>query len=820
LQTQTLERRLLLLAAGFVIAYSLALTLSPAARLHAWNVPLRWDHWLGVAVWLGMFTLAHVQSDRWLPGRDPLLLPVIAALSGWGLLSVWRLLPEFGARQGAWLALSAGVLIAGLRLPGDLNLLRRYKYIWLTSALLLTAATLLFGVNPLGYGPPMWLGCCGIYLQPSEPLKLLLIAYLAASMADLQPFFLLASGMSPSIKRGAGRSQWRATPISLLAPTLLMVSLAMGILIIQRDLGTTAIFLFLYAVVVYLASGSLAVLAAAGISAALAGALGYTLFDVVRVRVDAWINPWLDPAGRSYQIIQSMIAVANGGWLGRGPGLGSPGLVPLSHSDLVFSSIAEETGLVGVIALLLLLGLLAVRGLRAALLAYSSYHRYLAAGLTALLAGQSLLIISGSLRLLPLTGVTLPFVSYGGSSLLTCFICALLLLHISNAGEDSPARLAGFPARLYRPGAFLGMGAVLLAGLAACGLAAGWWVFVRGDALLSRTDNQRRYIADRFVLRGAILDRDNQPIVRSTGSPGEYIRRVAYTDLSNLVGYTNAAFGQAGLEAGLDEYLRGLLSAPPIEVWWNRVLYSQPPPGQDVRLTLDLDLQHRGDTALADRRAALVAINARSGEILAIASSPTYDANRLEEHHEALLNDPGAPLFNRAVQGRYPLGDLARLFPAETSGLWVDASSALHLPAVQVAVANGQAYSPVQVAVAASALSSGGVRPAPQLVAAVRHPSTGWMPLQPALVAQSVLTAEQVSQSVSGYSVRTNTLSHTWLAAAVVPAPGGQSATWAVAGTQPDWNGNPYVVVVYLEDQADKSIASQIAVDFLGLLLK
>lgn len=814
-----IERRLLGLAAVFVSVYALALSLSPAARLHTWNAPFRLDHWMGVAVWAAAFAFAHFQANRWLPGRDPLLLPVVAALSGWGVLAVWRLLPEFGARQTAWLALSVGALIAGLRLPGDLNVLRRYKYVWLTGALLLTAATLLFGVNPLGYGPPMWLGCCGIYLQPSEPLKLLLVVYLAASMTDLQPFLVLSTGLREKKgPRSAGKADWRETLLSLLAPTLLMVSLAMGILIIQRDLGTAAIFLFLYAVVVYLASGNLAVPAAAGLATGLAGFVGYQLFDVVRVRVDAWINPWLDPAGRSYQIVQSLIAVANGGWLGRGPGLGSPALVPLSHSDLIFSAIAEETGLVGVVALLLLIGLLAVRGLRTALLAYSSYHRYLAAGLIALLSGQALLIIAGSLRLLPLTGVTLPFVSYGGSSLLTCFICVLLLLQVSNAGEDHPDRLVGFPARPRRPDVFLGMGALVLAMLAVCALGAGWWVFVRGDALLTRTDNQRRYIADRYVRRGAIWDRDNRPIVESTGSPGEYTRQIHYPDLSNLVGYNNPTFGQAGLEAGLDEYLRGLLSLAQIEVWWNRVLYGQPPPGQDVRLTLELDLQKHADATLGDQQGALVALSAQSGEILAIASHPTFDANRLEEQHDALLSDPSAPLFNRAVQGRYPIGDLALLFPPEIDGLWVDAVAALRLP-FEHASPIGEVFSPLQVAVAASVLSNNGVRPVPQLVAAVHSETSGWIPLQPKEKSQYVLNHEQVRQALAGNLVETSSDLPVWLARTAGTASEAQTFTWTIVGTLPEWGGAPYVVVIFLDGVADPQTASQIAVEFIKELL-
>ena len=218
----------------------------------------------------------------------------------------------------------------------------------------MTGLTLFLGVNPMGYGPKMWLGCCGLYFQPSEPLKLLLIGYLAAYLADRYSYLAFSSDFGLSEVLG------------LLAPTIIMTGIALALLVIQRDLGTASIFLFLYAAVVYVASGRKRILFVSGFLVLCAGLAGYALFDVVRLRVDAWINPWLDPSGRSFQIVQSLIAIANGGLVGRGPGLGNPGLVPLSHSDLIFAAIAEEYGLAGVMGLLLLIGLLASRGLRGA----------------------------------------------------------------------------------------------------------------------------------------------------------------------------------------------------------------------------------------------------------------------------------------------------------------------------------------------------------------------------------------------------------------------------------------------------------------------
>lgn len=817
-----IERRLLLLASLFLFFTALAITLAPAARTRSWSADLRWEHWLGLLVWAAGFALAQRRLQRCLPNRDPFLLPVVATLSGWGLMVVWRLLPGFGARQTVWLALSLALLIVGAQFPQSLSLLRRYKYVWLTSALLLLAATLLLGVNPLGYGPRMWLGCCGVYLQPSELLKLLLVAYLAAYMADRQPLLLLAES-----RTGGGRQRLTRL-LPLLAPTLIMIGLALALLLIQRDLGAAMIFVLLYAAVVYLASGERSVLILAVLGLVLSVWIGYRLFDVVQTRVDSWLSPWLDPSGRSYQIIQALIAIANGGMIGRGPGLGSPGLAPLAHSDLIFTAIAEEFGLTGVVALLMLFGLLAARGLRVALQAQDHYRRYLAAGLVAMLTGQALLIMAGNLRLLPLTGVTLPFVSYGGSSLVTSFVCLLLLLLISERGEAAPGKV-------YRPAPYLGLGGFLFVGLAACALAAGWWMLPRAAALVNRTDNQRRAIADRYVKRGALLDRDQQPISISSGEPGAIARQIVYPDLSNIVGYTNATYGQAGLEASLDEYLRGERGNPGMLIWQERLLYGQPPPGLDVRLTLDLDLQRLADEHLNGYTGALVALNAENGEILAMSSHPTFDANRLDEQWESLVKDPRAPLVNRAVLSRYPLGALAeRLFPQGLAALGVDPLPAMRLPLngvqspqtpIQIAPQGNHTptplglqptqparggiallASPLQAALAAATLTSPGVRPAMEIVSAVLTPVGGWTPLERLSQPQRVLEAQQALAQIEPYALPAEQI---WLAVETVEPHTSNALVWVLAGTLPEWRGAPFALAVVIEgeypDQAEKA---------------
>ncbi|MCL4560832.1 MAG: FtsW/RodA/SpoVE family cell cycle protein, partial [Chloroflexi bacterium] len=774
--TDIIQSRLIKAAAGFLFVYSLVITLSPAVRARSWAVAYRWEQWIGYLVWLAGFVIAHRWLKSRLPERDPYLLPIAALLTGWGLLEIWRISPSSGLRQTLWLAVSLGLFSLGLRFADHLGLLRRYKYIFLTGGLLLTSLTLFFGTYPDGVGPHLWLGCCGIYLQPSEPLKLLLIVYLAAYLAD---YWLL----SPSLPQ-------------LLLPTLGLIGVSLLLLVAQRDLGTAILFIAISAIILYIASGRRRVIAASVGLIAVAGAIGYLGFDVVRLRIEAWLNPWLDPSGRSYQIVQSLIAIASGGFFGRGPGLGNPGLVPIAHSDFIFAAIAEETGLLGATGLILLVGLLVLRGLRTALHAPDSFQRYLAAGCASYLGAQSLLIIGGNLRLFPLTGVTLPFVSYGGSSLVTSFLALLLLVTISSQPEREPAWLPSPKPYLYVSG-------TLLAGLALAAVMTGWWSEYHAPALVQRSDNPRRALSDVDVKRGSLLDRSGSPLDYSSGSPGQYQRISVYPPLSPVLGYTQLAYGQAGLEASLDPVLRGLQDNPSSLIWWNALVYSQPPPGLDIRLSLDLNLQKHADALLGSHTGALVLLNAQTGEILAMASHPYFDPNRLDQDWNQLISDPSAPLLNRATQGKYPPGTVLGPFllaqvedggsvsalpenqtytiegqriecvrPLSANLGWFDSISAgcpgslvalgerlgavqlmslftklgfysqpaIPLPSANPSPAspiehvdkaalgmNNLTVSPLQMALASAALSTDGLRPAPRIVLATNITNQGWM---------------------------------------------------------------------------------------------
>lgn len=796
-----IQLRLLKLAGLFLTIYSLALTISPAARARTWDVSLRWSHWLGLAIWVTAVILVHWQMSRLVPDADPYLMPAAALLAGWGLITIWRLDPVFGLRQALWLALCAALLIVGIRFPRNLDFLRRYKYIFLTSGLLLTALTLIFGTNPAGSGPRLWLGCCGLYLQPSEPLKLLLLIYLAAFFADRLPI--------------------RTQLMPLLLPSLVLTGVALAILLVQRDLGTASIFIFLYAALVYMASGKRRLLVVAFGLLALAGLVGFFFVEVIRIRLVAWVNPWIDPSGRSYQVIQSILAVANGGLYGRGPGLGSPGLVPVAHSDFIFTSIAEESGLLGSLGLLAVLGLIVTRGFLVAMRAGSNFRRLLAAGVATYFGAQSVLIIGGNLRLLPLTGVTLPFVSYGGSSLLTSFIGLLAIIQISNEIDEEPA---GLP----QPGPYIVMTGLIGMGLICCALSDGWWAIIRADDLLTRTDNPRRTIADRFVLRGSLLDRQNRAINITSGEPGAYTRRYLVPQLSPVTGYTHPTYGQAGLEASLDPWLRGLQGNPASLIWWDHVVYGQPPTGLNFRLSLDLDIQKRADDLLGDHAGALVLVNAKTGEILALASHPTFDANNLDEIGSNLTQAPNSPLLNRATQGLYSLDPL--LLPLERAAfnttnpskadlvslfnlLGFYSAPQLSLPAAEPSPAGATAdlaVSPVQIAPVAAALTNKGICPPLQIASAVQTPMSGWVVMPETGKPDQCLPAAGVSQITDALQSGSNPFWE-YSSSAADPA---EPIAWYMAGTLPNWSGTPVAVVVALEEN-NPLFASKIGLETL-----
>ncbi len=412
------ERTLLVAAAVFVLLSRALLVL---ARGEAWQ-----NAW-PIAVWLMCAAGLHIALNWLLPRRDPFIVPVVMLLTGWGVVLVDRLAPPFATRQIIWLVFSTGAALAVVLLPPSLRLLRRFRYTWLLLGLLLLGATLVFGVNPSGneLAPRLWLGFGFIFFQPSEILKLLLVVFLASYLAEKREI------LAASRFRVGG---WEIPSPSYLAPMVLMWGFCVVLLIWQRDLGAASLFFLIFLSMLYVSTGQVGyVLSGLGLLL-VSGVAGYLLYDVVQLRVDTWLNPWPEASDRAFQIVQSLLAVAAGGLFGAGAGMGAPTFIPVVHSDFVFAAIAEEWGLLGALATVALMAVLVLRGVQAAIYRRRwSFHSLLAAGIAVSLGVQSLLIMAGVLKLVPLTGVTLPFVSYGGSSLLSSFIMIGLLLRITDA---------------------------------------------------------------------------------------------------------------------------------------------------------------------------------------------------------------------------------------------------------------------------------------------------------------------------------------------------------------------------------------------------
>jgi cell division protein FtsW (lipid II flippase) len=379
------------------------------------------EYWSVPAVVFMISVIDYVILHRRPIKADPYLVPIILFLSAFGLVLVHRLEPSFLNRQLAWFLLASSLLLAILIIPKDLSFLHRYKYLWLLLGLILLGLTLFTGVNPEGGGPRLWLQMGVIYLQPSEPLRLLLLIFLAGYFTDR----MLLANLSFKIGR------FHFPHPSYLGPLLLMWGFSIALLIWQKDLGAATLFLGTFVIMLYIATADAAYIFLGGIQLLLAGAIGYKLFDHVVLRIDAWLNPWADASGRSFQIVQSLIALASGGIFGQGLSQGLPTAIPVVHTDFVFAAIAEEFGLAGSLGIVIVFAILVSRAFTISSRTTTMFRRLLAAGAGTILGLQTLVIMAGTLKLIPLTGITLPFVSYGGSSLVTSYLIVAILLKIS-----------------------------------------------------------------------------------------------------------------------------------------------------------------------------------------------------------------------------------------------------------------------------------------------------------------------------------------------------------------------------------------------------
>jgi cell division protein FtsW (lipid II flippase) len=377
---------------------------------------------------------AHIVVRVVLPDADPYVLPITAVLTAIGLIEIYRISPQLARDQGIWMLLGLGLFVGVVIAFRDIRRLEELKYTCgaVAVGLLLLTITLGASVN----GARLWIRVGGLQIQPGEFAKILLVIFLAGYLRERRE--VLAAPTRRFL--GIGIPALRHA-----LPLLLLCGIALVLLVAMNDLGTSLLFFVIALAMIYIATGRL-LYVGAGLGVFALGALGAVqLTSHVQSRIEGWLDPWSVEQTSGYQIAQSIYTIADGGVLGAGFGRGlilnnaGGTIIPYAQTDFIYSVIANELGLVGAIAVILLYLLLSWRGFRIATAADDGFSKLLAAGLATAVAFQVFVIVGGVIRLLPLTGLTLPFVSYGGSSVTANFAIAGLLLCISQrANRERP----------------------------------------------------------------------------------------------------------------------------------------------------------------------------------------------------------------------------------------------------------------------------------------------------------------------------------------------------------------------------------------------
>lgn len=405
-----------------------------------------------LATVFGLYLVAHLAVRRFAPNSDGTLLPLAAMLNGIGFVFIARLADvnkDYRAQarlESVWVAIGVAVFVLTLVIVRDIRIFERYRY----TALLLGVAFLLLPLAPkVGQsrgGGRLWVTLGPFSFEPSEIAKVLLVAFFAAYLVDKQE--LLTQGR---VRIG----RWFFPSLRDLGPLLFAWGMSLLVLAYEQDIGTSLLFFGVFAAMLYMTTRRFAYIVGTFILLVIGAFIAYKMFGHVRVRVQNWTNPWRDPLGTGLQPIQGWFAFGSGGIAGTGLGLGHPGQVPNASTDYMFSTIGEELGLVGTVGVVAAFMLLVGSAYRVAVDATRPFSKLFAAGIATLIGWQTFLIMGGVLRVIPLTGIALPFASYGGSSLIANFALIALLLRISDdtarAAAAAPPEAVPVPVRAGAP---------------------------------------------------------------------------------------------------------------------------------------------------------------------------------------------------------------------------------------------------------------------------------------------------------------------------------------------------------------------------------
>ena len=655
---RNLELVLLCVAAPLVVLLfaMIALNQGQALDMNTLGVPA------GIFV---AFVIAHIATRRFAPGADPALLPIAFALSGIGIAFVTRLAPDLAVNQVMWLFLGVAFMVLVLAFVRNLDKVANYKYTLMIAGFLLLLSPLVPGLGQEIYGSRIWLSLGGFSFQPGEIAKIIIVLFLAGYLAQNREMLSVFT-----VRVGP----FRLPDIRTLLPLILMWGVALLIVVFEKDLGSALVLFFMFLVMLYVATGKKFYLAIGLGLIAVGGVGAFLAFDHVQVRVNTWLDPFADAQNTGYQLTQAIYSIADGDLFGVGLGNGLAEQIPVVESDFIFADIAEEIGLLGAAGVLLLFLCFAIRGFVTAARAKSDVSSFAAVGLTSVIVLQAFIIVGGVTRLIPLTGITLPFISQGGSSLLASFIIVGLLLRCGDEGTGVGQEMTSATSSLHANSVLgrVSLGKRLSHSMLFCSALFALLVanltmimVVQADYYQNMPGNNHSLAKEARTERGTISTYDGVVLAQSVPTEDGTFERVYLA--SQVVGYSSARFGTSGIEQAYNDTLKGKENFAS----WTDVLNSFAGiggAGNDVALPLNSKIQQAAQDALAGRTGACVVMDPDTGAVLAMASSPTYDAADFETVIEqANADSSDTRLINRAIHALYSPGSTFKIVSLATA---------------------------------------------------------------------------------------------------------------------------------------------------------